>query len=65
MSPHLLIKNVHLPYVNRHLEQQLFNVACCWGRVWKIMGVAEMALTSSGPASWQELDGKGGLLIPA
>jgi hypothetical protein len=65
-GPYLLIKQVHLPYVDRDLEQQLVNVACCGGRVWKIIDGAQIStFQKSSPISWQEVNGEEGLLIPS
>ena len=61
-GPNLLIKHVHLPHADRALDQQLVNVACSGGRVWKVLDVTDTSTLDSS-VSWREVDGKGGLLI--
>jgi len=64
-GPNLLIKHVRLPHADRNLSQQLVNVACSGGRVWKILDVAETSTVDSSFGTWREVDGKQGLLIPS
>jgi hypothetical protein len=62
-EPNLLIRNVHIPHADREHEQQLFNVACLGSRVWSVTRVTETPISYVN--KWQEVDGRGGLLIPS
>lgn len=59
----LLISDVRIPHVDRETEFKLFTVMCKEGRVWKIIDAVKADTPSIG--IWQEVDGRGGLLIPS